>query len=72
MIISKDMPNECGKPFVAMWEHNGELWSNTLMIDEYGELKLYSAERDDWVENNSIYSDLDVTYYYTGEDNAIH
>lgn len=36
--------------FVAVWEYNNEIWSNTVKIED-GKVFVYSEHHDDWVRD---------------------
>lgn len=48
--------------YIAVWEHNGQLWSDTVQIDENGVLLVYVHATDGFTEI-FIYPDSNVKYY---------
>lgn len=51
MNIVDEMPEE--GQFVAVWEYNGEIWSDTFSIID-GELMKFSDDRDDFYRDSGV------------------
>ena len=56
--------------FVAMWEHNGVLWSQNTKINSRGEREVFidaydeNEFGDEWIEDPSTYPrDTEITFY---------
>jgi len=61
MRITSDIPKE--GQFIVIWEYNLDLWSDTVKYVD-GELKIYSAETDEFEDSYRIWEAECIKYVY--------
>lgn len=56
-------PPKDGTQFIAMWSHNGSVWSNTCRYNDLGYLEVFSEELNDFETGTYPPSNKEIIYY---------